>query len=261
MTVTPTTPRRPLTWRQRASLAAAGAAASVLVPASPASAHHGWDGFDTDRLVYVAGTVSSGGSWGEPHSYFEASLDADLPVDTPELSIPEELQDPQDSVRVGAAVSYDGPQEGLEVIIAPPAWSGRWGLDRALAVGERFQGVGYINRTDDGLFRPVVFWYGDDEVPVNQVLGNTLPVRAPLPEAAAPTAAPSDGATAPAPATTSTAPDPLDVPAPSTGDRVDAASSGEDAAGTAVVWTVFGIAVVGAGVGGVLYLRRRTRES
>ncbi len=49
-------------------------------------------------------------------------------------------------------------------------------------VGERFQAVGYINRSDEGLFRPVVFWYGDDATPVNQVLGNTLPERAPLPD-------------------------------------------------------------------------------
>jgi hypothetical protein len=92
------------------------------------------------------------------------------------------LQDPEDSVRVNAALSYKGPHKELEVIIAPPAWSGQWGLGRALKIGERFQAVGYINRTNDGLFRPVVFWYGDDNVPVNQVLGNTLPVRAPLPK-------------------------------------------------------------------------------
>jgi hypothetical protein len=53
-------------------------------------------------------------------------------------------------------------------------------LGRPLKVGERFQAVGYINRTDDNLFRPVVFWYGNDAAPVNQVLGNMLPVRAPL---------------------------------------------------------------------------------
>ncbi|MNE72131.1 hypothetical protein D3C80_1680470 [compost metagenome] len=86
-------------------------------------------------------------------------------------------------MRVNTASSYKGNRQKLEVIIAPPSWSGRWGLGRALNVGERFQAVGYINRTDEGMFRPVLFWYGDDAVPVNQVLGNTLPVRAPLPNA------------------------------------------------------------------------------
>lgn len=163
-------------------VAALTALGAILAPVAPASAHHGWPGFETDRLVYISGTVSSDGVWGNPHSQFEISLDSDLPADTPDLRIPEELQDPEDSSRVNAARSYAGPHKTLDIIIAPPAWSGRWGLGRALKVGERFHGVGYINRTDDGLFRPVVFWYGDDSVPVNQVLGNTLPVRAPLPK-------------------------------------------------------------------------------
>ena len=188
--------------------------------------------------------------------YFDVTLDSDLPADTPELAIPEDLQDPEDSSRVNAALAYDGPSEELEVIIAPPAWSGRWGLDRPLEIGERFQAVGYINRTDDGLFRPVVFWYGDDDVPVNQVLGSTLPVRAPLPDAATSTA-PSDDASAPAPSTTSTALDPLDVPA-------------ADPESTAQATTAPGLGSSGRSsgssssqrvVGGFVYLRRRARQS
>lgn len=166
--------------RRRAIVGVASLAA--LVPALPAIAHHGWPGFDTDRLVYVAGTVSSEGVWGNPHSLFDITVDSNLPARTPSLTIPKELQDPEDSTRVNAPPSYKGSRKQLKIIIAPPAWSGRWGLDRPLKIGERFQAVGYINRTDDGLFRPVVFWYGPDAVPVNQVLGNTLPARAPLPK-------------------------------------------------------------------------------
>ena len=178
---------KPRSIRGLRLLAVAGAAAvvalgTVLIPAPPAAAHHGWPGFETDRLVYIAGTVSSDGVWGNPHSQFDVTLDSNLPANTPELAIPEQLQDPEDSVRVKAALSYKGPHKELEVIIAPPAWSGQWGLGRALKIGERFRAVGYINRTNDGLFRPVVFWYGDNNVPVNQVLGNTLPVRGPLPK-------------------------------------------------------------------------------
>ncbi|MEA9606592.1 hypothetical protein QY702_09100 [Xanthomonas campestris pv. plantaginis] len=171
--------------RRRVILGAAALAAvplATLVPAPPAFAHHGWAGFDTDHLVYIAGSVSSDGVWGNPHSLFNVTLDSNLPARTPKLAIPKELQDPQDSTRVNAAPSYKGPHKALKIIIAPPAWSGRWGLGRALKVGERFQAVGYINRTDHGMFRPVVFWYGHEAMPVNQVLGNTLPVRAPLPK-------------------------------------------------------------------------------
>ncbi len=175
-------PVRTLRLVAKVSISVAVALGAVLMPVSPASAHHGWPGFQTDLLVYISGMVSSDGVWGNPHSQFDVTLDSNLPTDTPDLPIPEELSDPEDSSRVNAALAYDGPHQELEVIIAPPAWSGRWGLGRALKIGERFQAVGYINRTDDGLFRPVVFWYGDDAVPVNQVLGNSLPVRAPLPK-------------------------------------------------------------------------------
>ena len=185
----PSTNKRPIHGKKdvsrvrRAHLRAAALAAALLgslLPAVPAFAHHGWPGFDTDHLVYIAGTVSSDGVWGNPHSLFDVTLDSNLPARTPGLAVPKELQDPEDSIRVNAARSYKGRHKELKIIIAPPAWSGRWGLGRALRIGERFQAVGYINRTDTSLFRPVVFWYGNNAAPVNQVLGNMLPVRAPL---------------------------------------------------------------------------------
>jgi hypothetical protein len=104
----------------------------ALLSATPALAHHGWAAFETDRLVYIAGTVSSQGVWGNPHSLFELTLDHNLPAHTPTLAIPEQLQDPEDGVRVNASPSYKGPHQKLEVVIAPPAWSGRWGFGRAL---------------------------------------------------------------------------------------------------------------------------------
>jgi hypothetical protein len=239
---------RPLRRGLLAAAALLAAAVIALVPASPAAAHHGWDGFETNDLVYIAGTVSSEGSWGDPHSLFDVALDAQLPASTPDLPIPEELSGPEDSVRVEAALAYDGPHDELEVIIAPPWWSSSNGLDRSLEAGERFQGVGYINSTDDGLFRPVAFWYGDDHAPVNQVVGNTLPVRAPLPGDAQ---AGDEPAGAP-----SAAEDPIEM-APPAGDADVADDSGSE---TWAVWAVFGAVVVVAVVGGVFYVRRRTRQ-
>ena len=67
-----------------------------------------------------------------PHSQFDVTFDGNMSADTPDLAIPEQLSGPEDSVRVNAALAYGGPHKELEVIIAPPAWSGRWGLDRAL---------------------------------------------------------------------------------------------------------------------------------
>lgn len=117
-------------WSVVLGLAVAFAFTSVPLALNTASAHHGWPTFDTSRLVYIAGTVSSEGVWGNPHSEFDVKLDASLPPDTPELPIPEELQHPEDSVRINRALAYDGSLGELEIVIAPPAWSGRWGLDR-----------------------------------------------------------------------------------------------------------------------------------
>lgn len=241
--------QRPLRLGLMATAAFFAAAAIALVPASPAAAHHGWDGFETSELRYISGTVSSEGTWGDPHSEFDVTLDADLPADTPDLQIPEELSGPEDRVRVEAALAYEGSHNELEIIIAPPWWSSSNGLDRSLEVGERFQGVGYINSTDDGLFRPVAFWYGEDAVPVNQVIGNTLPVRAPLPGEAEANEEPSDVPT--------TIQDPTEMEPPA--EETDAAQTVADS-GTQpwTVWAVFGAVIVVIVAGGVLYVRRLT---
>ncbi|WP_309130980.1 hypothetical protein [Brevibacterium sp.] len=236
-------------WRSLVATAALLAvAATALLPASPAAAHHGWDGFETNELVYIAGTVSSEGSWGDPHSHFDVTLDAELPADTPELTIPEELSGPEDRVRVEAALAYGGRHDDLEIVIAPPWWSSSNGLDRSLEVGERFHGVGYINSTDDGLFRPVAFWYGDDNAPVNQVIGNSLPIRAPLPGDA-------EAGNEPA-GDPSEADDPMEMTAPA--EEAGTATDGGSQPWT--VWAVFGAVVLVVLAGGIVYVRRRTRH-
>jgi len=125
-------PIRTMRLVTKVGISIAVALGAVLIHVSSASAHHGWPGFQTDRLVYISGTVSSDGVWGNPHSQFDVTFDGNMSADTPDLAIPEQLSGPEDSVRVNAALAYGGPHKELEVIIAPPAWSGRWGLDRAL---------------------------------------------------------------------------------------------------------------------------------
>src|SRR3954453_1357200 len=103
-----------LIWRHLTRGAAVLAAlALTVIPAGTAQAHHGWDDFDTDRPFYIAGTVSKV-RWGEPHSYFTLTLDGDLPADTPDLPLPEELQAPEDSGPVRDAPSYDGQEAVLD---------------------------------------------------------------------------------------------------------------------------------------------------
>jgi len=195
--------------------------------------------------MYVSGTVSSEGVWGDPHSHFDLTVDESLPSQTPKLPITQELSGPEDSIRVQSAPSYKGTHRELEIIIAPPWWSSNNGLDRHLQVGERFQAVGYINKTDDGLFRPVAFWYGENNTPVNQVIGNTLPFRAPLPGAES-----TGNRASPAPPTVQ---DPVEMSGPAE----DAATP--DHSGTFTVWLVFGAVVIAAGAAGIILVRRRTR--
>lgn len=131
--------------RRRLILGAFGLTAAPwasILDSKPASAHHGWPGFDTSRLIYLAGAVSSEGTWGNPHSLFNVTLATPLPSSTPKLTLPPQLQDAEDTRRVKNALSYSGPHKQLQIVIAPPAWSGRWGLGRALKIGERFQAVG-----------------------------------------------------------------------------------------------------------------------
>lgn len=216
-----------------AAASLASATMLTLFSAGTAQAHHGFDDFDTDRLYYISGTVSQV-RWGEPHSYFNVTIDSDLPADTPERDLPEGLLDALDSDPINAAPSYSGSQDELEVTIAPPSFTGMWGLDRELEDGERIEAVGYVGRSHTDEFRPVVFWYEEGK-PVNQVLNEELPAR------------------------------PLPVPYPE-GDTAsadadqDSPSASADSEGTspAVVWATLGGVMVAVIAGGAFYLRRRS---
>lgn len=211
------------------------AALFIMFPANAAQAHHGFDDFDTDRLYYIAGNVSQV-RWGDPHSFFNLTLESNRPADTPELALPEQLQAPEDSGPINDAPSYSGSHDALEVVIAPPTYTGLWGLDRPLAEGERVEAVGYIGKSHDDEFRPVVFWVEDGK-PINQVLGSQLPAR------------------------------PLSVRYPENGNPSDqnrdatAAADNSDGTSPAVVWGTAGAILLIGVVGGALYLRARSRRA
>jgi hypothetical protein len=144
-----------------------------------------------------------------------------------ERELPEQLQAPADSGPIAAAPSYSGSHDALEVVIAPPSFTGRWGLYRELNDGERIEAVGYIGRSHDDEFRPVVFWVEDGK-PVNQVLNNELPAR------------------------------PLSAPYPEGDVSSAAADSGPS---PAVVWGTLGVAVTAVLAGGAMFLRARSRRA
>ncbi|MDT0570251.1 DUF6152 family protein [Streptomyces sp. DSM 3412] len=205
----------------------------IMFSAGAAQAHHGFDDFDTERLYYISGTVSQV-RWGEPHSYFSVTVDRDLPADTPERDLPEGLRDAADSDPIDAAPSYSGSHDELEVTIAPPSFTGMWGLDRELNDGERIEAVGYVGKSHDDEFRPVVFWYEEGK-PVNQVLNEELPAR-PLP-----------------------VPYPQgDAPSADAGQESTSASADSDGTSPIAVWATLGGVLVAVVAGGAFYLRRRS---
>ncbi|MEU4176407.1 DUF6152 family protein [Streptomyces sp. NPDC026589] len=203
--------------------------------AGTAQAHHGFDDFDTDRLYYIAGTVSEV-RWGEPHSYFTVTVEDDLPADTPEHDLPDGLRDAADSDPINAAPSYDGPHDDLAVTIAPPSFTSMWGLDRELDDGERIEAVGYIGKSHTDEFRPVVFWA--DGQPVNQVLNEELPAQ-PLP-----------------------VPYPQgDGPASGTDRDAPSASANSEGTSSVAVWAGLGAVLLATITGGAFYLRARSRRT
>ncbi|MEU6379380.1 DUF6152 family protein [Streptomyces sp. NPDC046909] len=221
-----------------ATASLASTAMLTLFSAGAAQAHHGFDDYDTERLYYIAGTVSQV-RWGEPHSYFTVTVEGDLPADTPELDLPEGLRDAPDSDPINAAPSYSGSHDELAVTIAPPSFTGMWGLDRELEDGERIEAVGYVGRSHTDEFRPVVFWYEEGK-PVNQVLNEELPARplpVPYPEG--------------------------DAAAPDADADQDSPTATADSEGTspAVVWATLGGVLVATIAGGAFYLRRRSPRS
>lgn len=235
MTITAALPRPGIRRVRMATASLVSAAMLILASPGAAHAHHGFDDFDTARPYYIAGAVSEV-RWGEPHSYFTVTLDSDLPADTPERDLPDGLQDAADSDPIDAAPSYSGSHAELDVTIAPPSFTSMWGLDRELRDGERIEAVGYIGRSHDDEFRPVVFWVEDGQ-PINQVLNEELPATpmpTPYPDGEVPLAAAED----------------------------DSASTATDAdTSAAAVWATLGVALLAVVAGGAVFLRSRSRRA
>ena len=96
--------------------------ALVLLPfaALPASAHHGWSGYDASRLVTLTGTA---------RSFVYESPHALLTLATPDGKL-------------------------WEIVLAPPSRMARRGLDATgIKAGETVTVAGYPHRTDPDEFR------------------------------------------------------------------------------------------------------------
>ncbi|GAA2218635.1 hypothetical protein GCM10010360_39420 [Streptomyces nogalater] len=171
------------------------ALALALIPAAPASAHHGWEHYDTTAPSYAAGTVT-GVRWGNPHP--EVTLRVEhtrVPDGWAGREIPPDLEDIGGRDVMRATRSYSGPSDELTLILAPLERLSAWGMEGEVEEGDKLEVVGYPDRDHDDELRPEMI-----------VLENGQTVRqrsVPLP--AAPEPPSGTGGTAPAGEQSSTA--------------------------------------------------------
>ena len=100
-------------------LMAAGAAAILAMLTGLGAAHHGWSGYDSNKLLNLTGTIRESG-YEHPHGYIR-------------LAVPEKI---------------------WLVILAPPSRMENRGLPRqSLAAGKTATVVGYPHRTESDEMR------------------------------------------------------------------------------------------------------------
>jgi hypothetical protein len=135
--------------------------ALTLLPAAPAFAHHGWSSFDTRHAYYASGTVTYV-RWGNPHSEVRLRIDKTaLPADWEKRPLPSDAERWNGQATMKSARPYGGERKELRLVLAGPEWMERWGMDRALKVGEKIEVVGYLNNAEGQELRPVIFWLAD----------------------------------------------------------------------------------------------------
>lgn len=144
------------------SIAGAVALATIGV-ATIATAHHGWNSFDTSRAYYATGTVTEV-HWGNPHSEVHMRVDGTaLPQGWSSRELPQGANDSDGPATMASARPYDAGHDEVELVLAGPEWMRRWGLERPLEVGEKLEVVGYLGSSDKQALRPVMFWLANGQ--------------------------------------------------------------------------------------------------
>lgn len=148
-------------WTRRtfAALALVGTATF----ATYAMAHHGWSTFDTRYAYFVSGTVTCV-RWGNPHSEVHLRVEkTDIPAGFVDRPLPQGGNENDGKETMASARPYAGTHKELHLVLAGPSWMRQWGLNRALAVGETIEAVGYLNALGGDELRPVMFWLADGQ--------------------------------------------------------------------------------------------------
>lgn len=140
-------------WRILTTISMVGAL--LLAGTGVASAHHGWNHFDTTRPLYVGGEVVSV-QWGNPHPEVRVRVDRDAPAppDLASMPIPPELEEIGGREVLRATRAYDGDQNELMLVLAPTSRLESWGMADEVRVGEQVSAVGYVGVDAAQEFRP-----------------------------------------------------------------------------------------------------------
>jgi hypothetical protein len=131
---------------QRRTLIVYGGAAVAF----PALAHHGWSSFDTDRPIYLEGTVRKV-SWRNPHAEFDLQLPAELklPADLGRRAVPPQSAQ-VDGARLLGAARVPMRKDGVwHIELAPLTRLEAWNVAE-LKVGEAVSVLGYTYAQEKG---------------------------------------------------------------------------------------------------------------
>lgn len=122
-----------------------------------AKAHHTWNALDTRYAYYLSGTLEDV-RWGNPHVEVHLRLGSrDVPAGFRDRALPPGADETDGRLSMLSARPYAGKDEVVVLTLAPPDWMARWGFNRRLEKGEKFEAVAFTNRSG-AEFRPVMFW-------------------------------------------------------------------------------------------------------
>jgi hypothetical protein len=154
------------------NIATVGLALSSIVSPPLAQAHHGWGAYDTDRPVYLEGSVVEV-RWQNPHPQLILEVTSAAPKpDSGKIPIPVELD--QLGFRQVLADAQAAALGRYTLDLAPIGRLQNWGMSSPPKRGERIVAIAFPSCSDIGTVRPVLV-----------VLANGRPVRqqsVPLPK-------------------------------------------------------------------------------
>ena len=117
---------------------------------APALAHHGWSSFDTDRPVYLEGTVRKV-AWRNPHAEFELAVPAGmkLPADLSQRPVPAQSAQVDGKRLLSAAQLPTRTDAVWQIELAPLTRLEAWGV-APLKVGEAVSMLGFTFAQEKG---------------------------------------------------------------------------------------------------------------